>query len=318
MYPEIEPFYSGELSVSPTHTLYVERSGKLGGCPIFFLHGGPGSCSNGQHRRYFDPEFFDIVLFDQRGCGKSTPLGELVANDTWALVEDIHAIKTALNITGKINLFGGSWGSSLALAYASVYPNAVNELVLRGVFLCSREEVQWYTHGLSRFFPAAWEQFATPNAEDLVAHYYQAINDENKNAALLAAQHWVRYERQIMSLGDASTPSDGIALPLPSAALMAKARVQLHYLHNDCFLQPNQLLDYASNISCPTTIVQGQMDMVCPPISAHRLGQALPNATLRMVSDAGHSGLSERLAGVLTEEANSLRERIRRNNEPAL
>lgn len=318
MYPEIAPFFTDMLAVSSTHSIYVERSGKKGGSPVFFVHGGPGSHSRTDHRGYFDPDFFDIVLFDQRGCGKSKPAGETAENDTWALVEDINAIKDAFGINKKISLLGGSWGSTLSLAYALTYPHAVEELILRGVFLGTHDEVRWYTHGLARFATQAWEEFASSGEDDLVDYYYQQINSLDDDAVREAARAWVKYEIQTMMIG-ASEPASNknVALP-PEKDMLARARVQLHFLKHHCFLHDNQLLESAQKINLPVTIVQGSMDMICPPITAYRLSKRLPQATLRLVGNAGHGGLSGALAAALKEEADNLRDRLRRRNESTI
>ena len=310
MYPEIEPYYTDRLAVSSRHSLYVERSGRRGGMPVIFVHGGPGSRVNAQHRRYFDPEFFDIVLFDQRGCGKSTPLGETQDNDTWALVEDIEAIRCHFGFERKICLFGGSWGATLALAYAREYPDHVEEMILRGVFLGTREEVDWYTHGLARFAPRAWEEFARPGREDLLTYYSEEVFAQDPARALAAARAWVGYEAQLMMIGTGTArPESDIVLP-PEEELLARARVQLHYLRHACFLGDRPLLESAQNLSMPVTIVQGELDLVCPPLTAYRLSRALPNARLRLLN-AGHGGLSAPLASALCEETDRLRERIK-------
>jgi proline iminopeptidase len=318
MYPKIEPFFTDMLAVSPTHSLYVERSGKKGGCPVFFVHGGPGSHSRANHRGYFDPDYFDIVLFDQRGCGKSEPAGETDENDTWALVEDINAIKDALGINRKISLMGGSWGSTLSLAYALTHPQFVEELILRGVFLGTSDEVRWYTHGLARFATEAWEEFSESGVDDLVDYYYRQINSSDAGVASQAARAWVKYEAQTMMIGAGEQASDkNVSLP-PEKDMLARARVQLHFLQHQCFLGDNQLLESAQNIKLPVTIVQGGMDMVCPPVTAYRLSKRLPRATLRLVSNAGHGGLSGALAAALKEEADNLRDRLRRRDESAI
>ncbi|MDT8427262.1 MAG: alpha/beta fold hydrolase [Pseudomonadales bacterium] len=306
------------LAVSSRHSLYVERSGNKGGHPIFFLHGGPGSHVGAAHRRYFDPDFFDIVLFDQRGCGQSAPAGETQENDTWMLVEDINTIRNALGINGKISLFGGSWGSTLALAYALRYPQCVEELILRGIFLGTDDEIAWYTHGLSRFAPEAWQRFARGMGDDLLGNYYQAVQDTNERRASEAARHWVDYEMQLMRIGSGShNEQHSLASPqvstLPSLPLLNRARVQLHFLQHQCFLADDPLLDAAHNIRMPVTIVQGGLDLVCPPITAWRLSQRLPQAKLHLVPDAGHGAMSDRLAPVLKAEVDGLRDRLLRS-----
>lgn len=328
LYAPIEPFSTLMLPVSSRHRLYVERSGKPGGYPIFFLHGGPGSQTRAAHRRYFDPDFFEIVLFDQRGCGQSTPAGETRDNTTAALVEDIFTLREALGFDGRISLLGGSWGSALALAYALRYPETLDELILRGVFLGTDAELDWYTRGLRRFAPIPWQAFAAGMGDDLIEHYYQAVFDQDGTAAMLAAARWVMYEQQVMmpaamqllaaqSLSEQSSAEQSLAeqaLPTVSRDLLHRARVQLHYLKHHCFLAETPLLEAARTRQLPVTIVQGALDLVCPPVTAVELSQRLPQATLRLVNDAGHSAMNGSLAQALREECDALRDRLRRRD----
>lgn len=321
LYPETEPFSEQMLAVSPRHSLYVERSGKPGGYPVLFLHGGPGSHTRPAHRRYFDPDFFEIVLFDQRGCGKSVPAGETQDNNTSALVEDILQVCQSLGIKRRFSLVGGSWGSTLALAFAKRYPGDLDEMILRGVFLATDAELHWYLYGLSRFAPAAWQQFARDMGDDLLQSYFRAVFDNDLQVACAAAARWVAYETELMSTGamlprptvNASTASGVATAPpaVPSArAVLDRARVQLHYLAHQCFLTDSPLLDAAPAINVPVTIVQGVLDLLCPPITAYQLSQRLPAATLRLVPDAGHGALSGSLALALKEECDALRDRL--------
>lgn len=301
LYPEIEPWFTQRVAVSSQHSLYVERSGKQGGYPIFFLHGGPGSQSRAVHRRYFDPDFFDIVLFDQRGCGKSLPAGETQDNHTAALVEDINTLREALGIHRKISVLGGSWGSTLALAFALRYPQWLDALILRGVFLGSEQELAWYTHGLARFAPEAWSAFSSGLGDDLIAEYYAGVHAADQQHAMRMAKRWADYELQLMGM---------VPGPL-SMATLHSARVQLHFLKHRCFLADYPLLNAAPTIQLPVSIVQGRLDLVCPPLTAWRLSQALPQATLRIVADAGHSALTGSLALALKNEVDTLRDRLR-------
>ncbi|MDO8909760.1 MAG: alpha/beta fold hydrolase [Pseudohongiella sp.] len=298
----------------------------MGGHPIFFLHGGPGSHSRAAHRRYFDPDFFDIVQFDQRGCGKSVPAGETQQNDTWALVEDINSIRDALGISQKVSLLGGSWGSTLALAYTLRHPQQVRELILRGVFLGSDAELDWFTRDLARFAPEAWAQFSDGMGENLLESYYQAVHSTDQHRASVAARRWAEYEMQLMRISSESQEQSPLAAAGPAEAtptlrtpeltapgLINSARVQLHFLKHQCFLADSPLLDAAQNIHVPVTIVQGRLDLVCPPITAYQLSERLPHAKLRMVSNAGHSALSGSLALALREEVDGLRDRLLRS-----
>lgn len=296
------------IPVSPLHTLYVERSGKRGGHPVIFLHGGPGSQVNANHRRYFDPDFYDIVLFDQRGCGKSKPAGETRENTTKDLIDDINTLREALGINGKMTLFGGSWGSTLAVAYASQFPDNVANMMLRGIFLGSGEEVEWFTHGLTRFAPQAWQQMAQNMEPDLPDAYYRAVFGDNRDKAIEAARRWLNYEVQIMQIGSKASTTQDSSL---NDAILNRSRIHLHYIRNRFFLGGTALLDSAKSITMPVTIVQGDMDMVCPPITAWQLSQRLPNAGLRLLNGAGHSGLADDMASALREEMDALRDRLR-------
>lgn len=266
---------------------------------------------NANHRRYFDPDFYDIVLFDQRGCGKSVPTGETRENTTQDLIEDIQTLRKALHISGPMSLFGGSWGSTLALAYATQYPHNVAAMILRGIFLGTDEEVAWFTHGLARFAPQAWQQMADGMGQDLVKAYYHAVFDSDPDKANEAARRWVNYEMQIMQIGaDVSNPAKVTASP----EVLNRSRIHLHYIYHRFFLGNSKLLDDAASLQIPVTLVQGEMDLVCPPVTAWRLSQGLPNGRLRLLSRAGHGGLSEVMASALREEADALRDRLRSKN----
>jgi proline iminopeptidase len=234
------------------------------------------------------------------------------------LADDIHTIRDALGITRNISILGGSWGSTLALAYALRYPQSLDELILRGVFLGTQAEVDWYTQGLARFVPEAWAQFACAGAADLVEHYYEAVNDADDKRAAEAAVRWANYEMQIMAtmpIGAGGAASQSLTqTSLPSGTFVQdtlhSTRVHLHYLIHQCFLVGSPLLDAAHTIELPVTIVQGRMDLVCPPITAWQLSQRLPIARLRMVDNAGHSATSGSLALALREEVDALRDRL--------
>ena len=304
LYPPIEAFSQRQLSVSHSHQIYLEQSGNPSGVPALFLHGGPGSQTRAEHRRYFDPAFYHAVLFDQRGCGRSTPAGCTEENTTWHLVADMEAIRRDLGVRQWI-LFGGSWGSTLALAYAITYPQQVAGMVLRGVFLASRAEVDWYVHGLRRFIPAAWKRFENGLGDDIVQGYQRDVTQADHAYALAAARRWVEYEQNVMAIGESSAPSGGA---VAAQALLARARIQLHYLAADCFLREGQLLTGASAVAAPTIIVQGRTDMVCPPVTAHELNARLPNSRLRIIEQAGHAALVPRLASELRRAADDMRE----------
>lgn len=308
LYPPIEPFSEQLLPVSRSHQIYLEQSGNPKGIPALFLHGGPGSQTRAEHRRYFDPGFYRAVLFDQRGCGRSVPSGSTEENTTWHLVADMEAIRRELGLS-KWVLFGGSWGSTLALAYAITYPQYVAGMILRGVFLASRAELDWYVNGLRRFIPAAWERFENGLGGDIVQCYQRDLTQADPTYALAAARRWVDYEQHVMAIGEPSVVSGSA---VDEQALLARARIQLHYLAADCFFREDQLLRAASAVAAPTIIVQGRMDMVCPPVTAHELNARLPNSRLRIIEQAGHAALAPRMAGELRRAADEMRELVTR------
>ena len=294
LYPEIEPYDSGTLAVSPLHTLYYEQCGNPRGKPVVFLHGGPGAGCNPKTRRFFDPAHYRIVQFDQRGCGRSTPHAELTDNTTWHLVADIERLREHLHIE-RWQVFGGSWGSTLALAYAQAHPQRVTELVLRGIFLLRRWELEWfYQKGCDAIYPDAWEPYIEhiPAGErgDLIGAYYRRLTSADAAVRLAAAKAWSTWEggtSYLLQNPDyiASTGADEFALQF--------ARIECHYfVHGGFFECDDQLLRDAHKLKhIPAVIVQGRYDVVCPPRSAWDLHCAWPEAELRIVADAGHSAL---------------------------
>ncbi len=292
LYPSIEPYRTGRLRVSDTHELYFEESGNPNGKPVVFLHGGPGGGSDGKQRRFFDPQAYRIVLFDQRGCGKSTPHASLEHNTTWDLVADIEKLRTELGIA-RWQVFGGSWGSTLALAYAETHPEAVTELVLRGIFLLRKSEIDWfYQRGAGAIFPDAWEDYLAPIPEaersDLVRAYYKRLTSDDARVRQEAARAWSVWEGRTSCL----FPNEElIQRTAGDAFALAFARIECHYFVNDGFFAPGEgLLERVDRIRhIPTVIVQGRYDVVCPAESAWALHRAMPEATLKIVPDAGHS-----------------------------
>lgn len=292
LFPVSRPHLARQLAVGDGHLLYVEECAAVHGLPVLFLHGGPGSGCSANQRRLFDPQRFHAVLFDQRGCGRSLPLGSLQANTTAHLVADLEYLREALGIPAWI-VFGGSWGSLLALAYAQLYPGNVRGLVLRGIFLGSAEEIRAYVQGSHGAARAAWRAFAAavPAAErdDLLGAYARRILDDDPAIARSAARAWLDYERALMG--------EPPLAEAPDAKQLAKARIQLHYLSNQCFVAPGQLLAGVDRLRhIPTTIVQGMADPVCPPQVAEQLRRAWPEATWLPVAGAGHGGLSPAIA----------------------
>lgn len=291
LYPEIQPFTSFQLAVDDTHTLYVEQCGNPHGVPVIFLHGGPGSGCNPSQRRFFDPSFYHIILFDQRGCCRSQPAGETQHNHTEALVNDIEQIRQRLHIQ-RWHVFGGSWGSTLALAYALAHPQTVLSLTLRGIFLSRPHELDWFLGQVALFFPEAWQALITPltpqQREQVLATYTAWVFDKDESISIPAAIRWNAFESNIMSLHPKADSGN-----VDGQVELARARVQIHYIQHQCFVDGAQMLHLAAERlqAIPTTIVQGRYDMVCPPQTAFELSLAMPHAKLVMVADAGHSAM---------------------------
>ncbi|MFY0535125.1 prolyl aminopeptidase [Nannocystis pusilla] len=301
LYPEIEPYNAGFLQVSGLHRVYFEESGNPDGKPAVFLHGGPGGGTVPDQRRFFDPERYRIVLFDQRGCGKSTPHAELQDNTTWDLVADIERVREHLNVQRWL-VFGGSWGSTLALAYAQKHPRRVTEMVLRGIFLLRRSELRWfYQDGASALFPDAWERFLAPipaaERGDLMKAYHKRLTSDDAAVRLEAARAWSVWEASTSYL---RVNSEQIERAGEDEFSLAFARIEAHYFVHRGFLErDNQLVENVPRIrNIPTVIVQGRYDVVCPPQSAWDLHRAWPEADLRLVDDAGHSAFEP---GILHE-----------------
>ena len=291
-YPEIEPYRTGTLKVSALHEIYFEESGNPGGKPVVFVHGGPGGGTEPRQRRFFDPAAYRIVLFDQRGSGKSVPFAELRENTTWDLVADMERLRAHLGVE-RWQVFGGSWGSTLALAYAERHPERVTELVLRGIFLLRKQEIDWfYQRGADAMFPDAWEAYLAPipHAErgDLVRAYHRRLTSDDPAVRQEAARAWSVWEGRTSCL---FPNPDLVAKSAADAFSLAFARIECHYfVHGGFFDRETQLLDDVGRIRhIPTVIVQGRYDVVCPMESAWALHRAFPEADLRVVPDAGHS-----------------------------
>jgi proline iminopeptidase len=290
LYPEIEPYASGTLAVDSTHTLYWEQSGNPEGVPVLFLHGGPGAGAAPAHRRFFDPAHYRIVIHDQRGAGRSTPLGELRDNTTPHLVADIERLREHLGIERWL-VFGGSWGSTLALAYGEAHPARCIGFVLRGIFLCRKSEIEWFLYGLRTFFPEAWREFVAPippeERSDLLGAYYRRLTDPDPAVHLPAARAWSTYEGACSTL----LPSpETVAYFAADRVALGLARIEAHYFSHDIFLPENSLLDGIGRVrAIPCVIVQGRYDAVCPIVTADELHQAWPEARYVVVPDAGHS-----------------------------
>ena len=301
LYPEIQPYQCGLLPVSETHQIYYEQCGNPAGQPVVFLHGGPGSGCNPNQRRFFDPAHYRIILLDQRGCGRSKPQGCIEQNTTHDLVADLETLRLSLHIDSWL-VFGGSWGSTLALAYALAHPQRVDGLILRGIFLSRPQELRWFLHDVKNFFPEVWTKLVTylppEERDDLLQAYYRRIFSDDKSISLPAACVWNAYESAIMSLQPPSSPS---ATPADDVQL-ARARVQLHYIINGCFVSQRPWFEEVKTLAgIPTVIVQGRYDMVCPPLTAWELAQAMPHAELQIIADAGHSAMEAGTAAALLE-----------------
>jgi proline iminopeptidase len=292
LFPEIGPFETGYMPVSAGHVMYWEQVGHPRGQPVLFLHGGPGAGAGAVHRRFFDPNFWRVIIFDQRGAGRSRPLGSLVANTTQDLVEDIEQLRRHLRLE-KWLLFGGSWGSTLALAYAQAHPDRVAGLVLRGVFLGRQIEVDWFLYGLAAIFPDAHAQFVQylPESErhDILGGYLRRLTDPDPAIHMSAARAWSVYEGSCSTL----LPSpDTVASFAQDRTALGLARIEAHYFAHNLFLPPAGLLGHMDRIAhLPAEIVQGRYDMVCPMRTAFELAAAWRSARLTIIPDAGHSAL---------------------------
>ncbi len=292
LYPPLEPYDRGYLKVSDLHTIHYEQSGNPNGKPVVVLHGGPGGGAAPVYRQYFDPEKWRIVMFDQRGCGKSTPYAELTENTTWDLVADIEKLRTYLDIEQWF-VFGGSWGSTLSLAYSQTHPTACLGLILRGIFMLRQKELQWfYQSGASYIFPDAWESYLEPippeERADLISAYHKRLTSEDRQIRLAAARAWSVWEASTSKL----IPSDRSIQRFGEAEFAeAFARIECHYFVNKGFLETeDQLLKNCDRIAhLPGVIVQGRYDVVCPMVTSWELHQAWQKAEYLVIADAGHS-----------------------------
>ena len=294
LFPEIEPFQHFWIDTKDGHNIYVEQSGNPDGQAIIFLHGGPGGGTGPKQRRFFDPEHYHIILFDQRGCGKSTPLGETLNNTTEHLISDMESIRKKLQIKEWI-LFGGSWGSSLALAYAIKFEEYTKGLILRGVFLSRKQELDWFLNEVDQFFPELHAVLLNHkphiNKFNLVSSYVDLVFSENLEQAKKAAVAWNTFEGSILKMIPSETnENNNINFDFE----LARAKVQLHYISNNCFIDGEDILKQINILkNKPVVIVQGRYDMVCPPKTAYEVAQKMPQAEVVMVPDAGHSASEE-------------------------
>ena len=304
LFPVSAPFAKGRLDRG-LHQIYFEQCGRLEGKPVLFIHGGPGAGISPTHRRLFNPDRFRCVLFDQRGSGQSTPHGETAQNTTQDLIADIEVLRQELGIESWL-LFGGSWGSTLALAYAIAHPERVSGLILRGIFLGTRGEIDWFLHDMGRFFPEAYDQFISflnvEERKDILMSYHEKLTDPQALVHQPAAERWASYETSCSTLRAGTRRVTG-------RSALSMARLEAHYFVNDCFMPDNHILKNIKVIRhLPAHIIQGRHDVICPPVTANRLFEAWGSrATLRMVDDAGHStfenGIAHALLSALDEFA---------------
>ncbi|MEE8272001.1 MAG: prolyl aminopeptidase [Alphaproteobacteria bacterium] len=292
IFPPVDPFLTGYLQADDLHSLYWEQCGNPDGVPVVFLHGGPGAGASPVHRRFFDPDHYRIVIFDQRGAGRSRPLGELRDNTTDLLVDDLEALRRHFAID-RWHIFGGSWGSTLGMAYAQVHPQRCLSLTLRGIFLMRRTEIDWFLYGMRTIFPEAWAAFAgflpEDERDDLLEGYYRRLIDPDPTLHLRAARAWSMYEGACSTL--LPNPDSVVAASEDSHAL-GLARVEAHYFRNNLFDPETLLLDRIETVrDIPAVVVQGRYDIVCPIANADLLRRAWPEARYLVVPDAGHSAM---------------------------
>ena len=305
LFAPIAPLRHGLLDVDDVHTIYWEEVGNPDGIPVVFLHGGPGAGLSPQHRRFFDPQHYRVILFDQRGAGKSTPLGEWRNNTTQLLISDIEKLRVKFGIDQWL-VFGGSWGSTLALAYGEAHPERCLGFILRGIFLCTAAEVDWFINGVRWFYPELYEEFAAPIPEaergDLLKAYTTRMLCTDPAVYWPAARAWSRFEgRRVFLLPQPEeAPSDTLDLGV--------GRLESHYMSEHAFLEEDQLVRDVGRIAhLPAVIVQGRYDVICPPLSAYRLHQAWPGSQLQMIPDAGHGALEKGIASALVGATDAFR-----------
>jgi len=300
LYPEITPYESGFLDLDGGQRMYWEQCGNPDGAPVLFFHGGPGAGSTSAHRRFFDPAHYRIVVFDQRGAGRSTPLGEIENNTTIHLIADTERLRDYLGIE-KWLIFGGSWGSTLALAYGIAHPERCAGFVLRGIFLCRTSEIDWFLYGMRTVFPEAWSRFSGflpgPERADLLEHYYRRLTDPDADVHMPAARAWSSYEGACSTL----LPSpETVAAFADDRVALGLARIEAHYFRHAIFLPENHLLANVGALrAIPCAIIQGRYDMVCPIVTADELHQAWPEAEYQVIPDAGHSAMEPGIRAAL-------------------
>lgn len=310
LYPALEPVASGMLRVDEVHEIYWEVSGNPDGVPVLFVHGGPGAGTNPAHRRFFDPDHYRIILFDQRGSGRSKPYAEISDNTTSLLISDMEKIRTHLSVDRWV-LFGGSWGSTLSIAYGTAHPDRALGFILRGIFLGRARELDWFLNNIGTVYPEAWNAFADfiPENEqnDVLAAYHKRLIDPNVGVHGPAAQAWNRFEQDCSTLKHAPRTGD----PSGGYSALALARIEAHYFVNNMFMDENELLENLHRIHhLPAHIVQGRYDMVCPIVTAHELAQSWPGSHLNIIGDAGHSAMEPGTRAALVEATEDFKTQI--------
>ena len=308
LFPQIEPYEFGFLEVDIIHKIYWDKVGNSEGVPILVLHGGPGAGGNTSLRLFFDPNYYNIIIFDQRGSGRSTPSACIENNTTQDLIKDIEKLRILLKINKWI-IFGGSWGSSLSLAYSQEYPKNIISIILRGVFLCREKEIKWFLSGMKNIFPDYWNRFSsflpTEEREDLLNSYYKRLTNKDPKIYLAAAVSWARYEANCSTLlPNASVYEEFVDTQMA----LNLARLEAHYFINKLFLKEGQLLKNINNIlNIKGYIIQGRYDAICPIESAYDLTNAWPNANLRIVEAAGHSSIEKPIQNALIETTEEIK-----------
>ncbi|HLA75615.1 MAG TPA: prolyl aminopeptidase [Gammaproteobacteria bacterium] len=312
LYPDIKPYVRHSLVVANPHRLYVEECGNPKGLPVLFVHGGPGAGCQPFHRRFFDPSSYRIILFDQRGCGHSTPHAELEGNTTQALVADMEDIRNYLGIERWV-LFGGSWGSTLSLVYAETHPERVLGLILRGIFLCRPREIDWfYQEGANRIYPDYWQDFLRPIPEherdNLVPAYYRILTGKDEVLRMAAAKAWSTWEGRTLTLQEQGPVVEHFSSPSTALSL---ARIECHYFMHNSFLEPNQILRDSQRLAdIPGVIVHGRYDMVCPLESAWELHQVWPQAEFKIIANAGHAASEEGIIDALIQATMNMAKQV--------
>jgi proline iminopeptidase len=312
LFPPIEPYRTHEIAVTDGHRLYAEECGNPQGLPVLFVHGGPGAGCERYHRQFFDPQIYRIVLFDQRGCGKSIPHASLTGNTTQALVADMESIRRLLGIERWV-IFGGSWGSTLGLVYAQTHPERVLGLILRGIFLCRPRDIAWfYQDGASFVLPDYWQDYleviAADERNDMIHAYYRRLTGTDEVAMMAAAKAWSLWEGRASTLLPKTAVIDHFA---SSVTALSLARIECHYFVNNSFLAPDQILDEVGKLhGIPGEIVHGRYDMVCPVENAWVLHRAWPDSQLHIISDAGHSATEKGIVDALVRATNRMAKRF--------